>query len=850
MPRFTDQEGNVWEANSADDPNPVLVQPAQRSGTFIPSPTAPYEAPKAAADAANAQANAVGQQIDNQFARPLAETELRAREMDLREREIKLAEAQQGRVEKEEMEGSKTLRQRLSTGNVLDAIRQARALARKGGTGYSSLLSALPKSDARALEAAIAPLKGNLAFERLQQMREESVTGGALGNVSERELDLLASVVASLDTGVDQDQFLANLDRIERHFVNSQVALSGIDPASEEGQAVYREYGIKPTTAMGSGGNADGGGGAYKIGVDEQYATEQDKRFAALVQSAFDKGASAEELNALNQQYGYPAFNPDELAQAIQFRDGGGQGVEVRAPESGYNDPSILERGIQNLGASPLGTYFGQAGNALSLGTLDELGGIARGDSISDAFSGRGVNTNQINLQKSLQAEANPKSAILGNVSGGIIGALGGGAALGAGKAVGALTPRALAGDAAFGSAFGAGEDNDNRLGGAALGAVAGAGGGAIGRGAMGAVGRAVGGVQGPARDLYQQGIRLTPGQIGEGINQSTPGGSTFGRFLKGREDRLSGYSGIGDAIGGAQTRGVQDFNRAAFREGVREVPPGLGEEAVDYANDVVVPGAYGRALDSQQFTPDQQFTQGLSARMGEAQGLPALGEQTQYQLQRSIAPFIDETDTISGRNMQKMTQELQRRGARLDRSADADGPDAASILAAARDDIGGMVERQAPGVMDDFREANTIFRNTKILEDAVGRGMNTDGLFTPAQLGMAAKQNAKKYGGRYASQDRPFYDLQRAAQNILPSKVPDSGTAGREAAGDGLLGTAKAFARNLRSPMYSDTAIDMINTIAFERPELLRSIGDVVVKNRRKAGLFGSPLSVYAVSD
>lgn len=853
MPQARDEAGNIWEVDAQGNPIALVSQAGQQMPA---DPSYPYQGTQAQAESQRAQAQAQTAQAEAPYAGTLASAQARKAEA---EAEIARLNAEaQAEERKESSSPASRIRSGIKTDETIDRISAARDLASEAmttgnvfGTGLFQYVP-LAGQDSANLGAKLEGLKGGVINDMLQELKQLSDNGSSgYGSFTQTEADRLAASIASLQQTQDAPSLVAELDRLERHYRVGRAILEGQDPRQPE---VAERYGLTVDDSgnlnLPTGRNGPRGDGGYRIGVDEAYATEQDKRFAALVQSAFNRGASAEELNALNRQYGYPEYNPEELAQAIKFRDEGGEGVEVRAPESGRNDPSILERGIQNLAASPLGTYFGQAGNALSLGTLDELGGIARGDSISDAFGGTGVNTNEINLQKSLQSEANPTAALLGNVSGGIIGALGGGAALGAGKAVGSFAPRALAGDAAFGAAFGAGEDNDNRLGGAALGAVAGAGGGALGRGAMAAAGRAIGGVQGSARDLYQKGIRLTPGQIGEGINQSTPGGSTFGRYLKGREDRLSGYSGIGDAIGGAQTRGLQDFNRAAFREGIREVPPGLGEEAVDYANDIVVPGAYGRALDGRQFTPDQQFEQGLIARMGEAEKLPALGSQTQYQLERSISPFIDEADTISGRNMQKMTQELQRRGARLDRSADADGPDAAAILAAARDDIGGMVERQAPGVMGDFQEANTIFRNTKILEDAVGRGMNTDGVFTPAQLGMAAKQNAKKYGGRYASQDRPFFDLQRAAQNILPSKVPDSGTAGREAAGDGLLGSAKAFARNLRTPIYSDTAIDMINTIAFERPELLRSIGDVVVKNRRKAGLFGSPLSVYAVSD
>jgi hypothetical protein len=44
-------------------------------------------------------------------------------------------------------------------------------------------------------------MKANLAFDKLQAMRNASKTGGALGNVSNEELALLSSTVASLNIG-------------------------------------------------------------------------------------------------------------------------------------------------------------------------------------------------------------------------------------------------------------------------------------------------------------------------------------------------------------------------------------------------------------------------------------------------------------------------------------------------------------------------------------------------------------------------------------------------------------------------------------------------------------------------
>lgn len=795
-------------------------------------PTYPYQGAQAQAQAQQAANKAAASEYDPQR----AALDARIQQLEIAAAERELAAQQTEQADTAEMQATKGLRSRLRTGNILEAIKNARTLARKGGTGYESLMAALPMSDARALESALSPIKANLAFERLQEMRDESKTGGALGSVSERELDLLSSAVSSLDTGVSQEQFLSSLDAIERHFVGSQMALTGIDPTSEEGSAVYREYGVAPI-----GEGSDTPDGPKKLGIAEQFATDTDKRFAAAAQSAFDKGATYDELQAMAQQYGYGEWNPDQLRTAIQFRNQGGEGATLTAPKSGYNDPSIYDRAVQNIGESALGGYIGGAGNALTFGAMDELVGISQGDSIADAFGGTGRFTNEANLKKDLLADASPDANAIGNVAGGVLGALGTGAVAGAGRAATALAPRALLGDAAFGAAYGAGENNDSRLAGAGLGAVAGAGGGAIGRGIVNGIGNAVGGVGGPAQYLREQGIRMTPGQIGE-----SAGG--LGRMLKRREDRLAGFSGIGDAIGAQQNKGIDQFNQAAFRQGLspvsREVPPSIAEEGVEAAEGIVS-DAYGRALDGQNFGVDQQFKQALRGRFGQASQLPAMGDQAAYALNKSTAPFVDPAKNITGRNMQKMTQEMQRRASLLDKVADADGPDAAAILRGAYDDVGDMVDRQAPGVMQDFRNANTAYGNVQTLKDAVARAVNTEGRFTPAQLGMAARASGKKYGGKHASTDRQFFDLQRAGQQVLPSKIPDSGTAGREAAGDGITGIVKSSLRNLRLPLYSDPALEALNAIALARPQAARQAGEQIRRQARIGGLFGAPMMV-----
>jgi hypothetical protein len=99
------------------------------------------------------------------------------------------------------------------------------------------------------LDGAISSIKANVAFDRLQKMRDESKTGGALGNVSNIELGLLESSIASLDSRIDPELLMQNIKRVERHYENLLNAEMGLpitidlsDPIYE-GKVVQRENG-------------------------------------------------------------------------------------------------------------------------------------------------------------------------------------------------------------------------------------------------------------------------------------------------------------------------------------------------------------------------------------------------------------------------------------------------------------------------------------------------------------------------------------------------------------------------------------------------------------------------------
>lgn len=80
--------------------------------------------------------------------------------------------------------------------------------------GYGSMLSFLPESDARALNNYLTTIKSNVGLDKLQNMRENSPTGGALGQVSDFENKLLQAVNGALDPG-QSDQLKENLKVIK-----------------------------------------------------------------------------------------------------------------------------------------------------------------------------------------------------------------------------------------------------------------------------------------------------------------------------------------------------------------------------------------------------------------------------------------------------------------------------------------------------------------------------------------------------------------------------------------------------------------------------------------------------------
>jgi hypothetical protein len=79
-------------------------------------------------------------------------------------------------------------------------------------------LAKIKGTDAYSVKALVDTIKANIGFETLSQMRKESPTGGALGQVSNQEIGFLQATLANLDQGQKAEDFEAQLETLENIY--------------------------------------------------------------------------------------------------------------------------------------------------------------------------------------------------------------------------------------------------------------------------------------------------------------------------------------------------------------------------------------------------------------------------------------------------------------------------------------------------------------------------------------------------------------------------------------------------------------------------------------------------------
>jgi len=338
-------------------------------------------------------------------------------------------------------------------------------------------------------------------------------------------------------------------------------------------------------------------------------------------------------------------------------------------------------------------------------------------------------------------------------------------------------------------------------------------------------------------RTLLNEGVTPTPGQILGGRFQSV-------------EDRLTSVPGIGDVINSARTRGLNEFNQAAYARalrGIGEAPQQVGREGVQSVKDTLS-ASYDDIISRTTFQADDAFNAGIQNLRSLASGLPKKeARQFEQILDREVLGQMSPNGGMLGEVVKRVESQLGKEAKRFSGATDAYQQKLADALRETQSVLRDAVARQNPQVADDLARTNAGYANFARIRDAASRAGTDNGTFTPAQLAAAVRSGDKSVGkGATATGTAFMQDLSDAGKSVLASKYPDSGTAGRGFMGAGLLG-AGAYVEPTTLALAGAASLPYLPVLnrataaaLTQRPQNAAQLADVVRKSAPLVG-FGA---------
>lgn len=287
---------------------------------------------------------------------------------------------------------------------------------------------------------------------------------------------------------------------------------------------------------------------------------------------------------------------------------------------------------------------------------------------------------------------------------------------------------------------------------------------------------------------LKDYGVLMTPGQILGATN------SKVGGMLKGVEDRLTGVPFLGDVVTGARRRSVETFNRAALNQSLKPIgkslPKGgpIGNEGIAKV-ERELGKAYDEVLPKLNAVGDTRFADDLVKIHAKAKTMAPDRAKQFDAILNDLGRFWKPGNSITGKDLKAIESRLGERIRNYGSGADPDARDLANILGEVQSSLRSMAARQNPSQAAKLKAINAGWAQFTRLQKAASSATK-DGVFTPNQLSVAARVMDKS--GRKAATARGDALMQRFAQDaqsVLPSSVPDSGTAGRLMMGLGVGG-------------------------------------------------------------
>lgn len=320
------------------------------------------------------------------------------------------------------------------------------------------------------------------------------------------------------------------------------------------------------------------------------------------------------------------------------------------------------------------------------------------------------------------------------------------------------------------------GEHVKNTLAGAILGAAI--------PGAGAAAGKVVKGLASPeAKQLLQAGVRLTPGQM-------------LGGAAKTVEDKLTSLPVVGSAIRRGQRLALDDFNLATVQKALDPIGVKLGKgaeagyKAIETGRNAISK-AYDSVLDQMRGKVDVQLVNEVNGVL--KRNLPTLPQHVANKLTQildeDVKPHLGRGSWVGGNQIKRVVSNLGNESRTALKSQDPAYRQLGEALQEIQSSVTNMLKRNNPAQLSK-KLSNIDAAHARMLrvENAASRVTTDEGKFTPAQLKSAVKAEDSSYKHRAFTQGNALMqDWADAAKSSLPSKVPDSGTAGRLLTADTL---------------------------------------------------------------
>jgi hypothetical protein len=329
-----------------------------------------------------------------------------------------------------------------------------------------------------------------------------------------------------------------------------------------------------------------------------------------------------------------------------------------------------------------------------------------------------------------------------------------------------------------------------------------------------------------------------------------------MGGAWKTAEEKARSVPLVGDMITRAQMRGGESLNRAVLD---RAMAP-IGKQVTESGSDglMQVRQALGQAYD--ELLPrmsanldDPEFISKLSNLRSLAKSLPE-EEARQFDniLTRELESRMAPNFVLSGQNLKDAQAGLSNASREFSGSTDAYQRQLGQALKQADAELRDLIVRANPQNAAELKAINKAYANFKVAQRASSSVAADGGTPTPAQLYNATKALDKTKDKRAFSEGTALLqDLTGSGKSVMANQYPDSGTAGRLAAGGALFGLpALAEPGTLAATLSALAAYTKPGTKALEyalarRPESAKTISDLILMLQAPAASTGSSVAL-----